>query len=347
MVAASASLAPLEVCPESMLAATLATTAPCDTPVADAVREGLSRTPKSLPPWLFYDRQGSLLFDEITELPEYYLTRIERGIFADDAAEMIALAAGDSRLRILELGAGSADKTCLLLAAANEFQGQVCYQPVDVSSSALDAARTRLARELPEVLVDPVVCDYTRGLQLEPCEDGEKRLVLYIGSSIGNFLPEQALNLLCGLRAALSPGDSLLLGVDLAPTEGGKPIDALLAAYDDAEGVTANFNMNLLTRLNRELEADFDLESFRHRVRWNEEHSRIEMHLESTRAQRVRFPALDMEVAFSEGETIHSENSYKYRLGEMERLFDVAGFHAPQRWRDPDGWFAVYLAERV
>ena len=346
MVAASASLAPLEVCPESMLAETLAATSSCVSPVAEAVRNGLTSTPKTLPPWLFYDHEGSLLFEEITRLPEYYLTRIERGIFLSDASEMIALAAGDDRLRLVELGAGSADKTRLLLAAANEFQGQVCYQPVDVSESALTAARLRLESELPEVIVEPQVCDYTHSLRLEPCSDDEKRLVLYIGSSIGNFLPEEAMELLCGLRAALSPGDSLLLGVDLAPTDGAKSVDSLIAAYDDAQGVTAKFNKNMLVRLNRELGSDFDLESFRHRIRWNSDHSRIEMHLESMRAQRVRIPSLDMEVEFAEGETIHTENSYKYRLGEVERILDTAGFRAPQRWRDEDGWFAVYLAER-
>jgi len=413
------------------------------------VREGLSRSPKSLPPWLFYDEAGSLLFEEITGLPEYYITRIERGIFARDAAEMIALAAGDAQLQLVELGAGSADKTRLLLAAATDFQGQVCYQPVDVSESALEAARQRLEREHPEVRVEPQVADYTRHLSLPACPNGEKRLVLYIGSSIGNFLPEDALELLCELRAALGPGDSLLLGVDLAPqpaekapgggtvrgydsavyennpleggtvtghdsavyeknpleggtvtgydsavyeknpleggtvtghdfsradkanqitagfspchlnsdnsapissfspaspTPGRKTEQALLAAYDDPHGVTARFNKNMLSRLNRELGADFDLEAFRHRIRWNAAHSRIEMHLESLRTQTVRIAALDLEVRFVEGETIHTENSYKYRTADIEALLATAGFVNPQRWRDENGWFAVYLA---
>jgi dimethylhistidine N-methyltransferase len=314
------------------------------------VRDGLLRAPKQLPPWLFYDEAGSLLFDQITALPEYYLTRIEREIFANDAAEMIALAAGESRLRLLELGAGSADKTRLLLAAACEFQGEVCYQPVDVSETALEMARTRLEQEHPEVTVEPHVADYTRGLHLEPCATGEKRLALFIGSSIGNFVPEDARELLAGLHAALEPGDGLLLGVDLAPAsdsaDGAKGVEALMAAYDDAEGVTAGFNKNLLARLNRELGADFDLESFRHRIRWNREHSRIEMHLESLRDQLVRIPSLGMEVKFAEGETIHTENSYKYRIGEVEKLLGTAGFVNPQRWRDENGWFAVYLATR-
>jgi L-histidine Nalpha-methyltransferase len=319
-------------------------------PIGAVVREGLSQSPKTLPPWLFYDEAGSLLFDQITGLPEYYLTRIERAIFAGDAAEMIALAAGDGRLRLVELGAGSADKTRLLLAAAAEFQGMVCYQPVDVSETALDVARMRLEKEHPEVTVEPQVADYTRELRLEPCAEGEKRLVLFIGSSIGNFLPEDAVELLTQLHAALEPGDGLLLGVDVAPSlnpaNGAKGLAELTAAYDDAQGVTASFNMNMLARLNRELGAEFDLEAFQHRIRWNQEESRIEMHLESLRAQTVRIPSLDMEIEFAEGETIHTENSYKYRLGEVEKLLSAAGFVNPQRWRDEDGWFAVYLATR-
>ena len=326
-----------------MLAATL--TDECPSTIANVVRDGLTRTPKQLPPWLFYDDAGSLLFDQITHLPEYYLTRIERGIFAADAAEMIALAAGDDRLRLIELGAGSADKTRLLLAAATEFQGAVCYQPVDVSETALEAARLRLEREHAQVKVEPQVADYTRELRLDPCSKGEKRLMLFIGSSIGNYVTEDALQLLSNLRSALEPGDTLLLGVDLAPTATGKSEEKLIAAYDDAAGVTANFNKNMLVRLNRELGADFNLDAFQHRIRWNETLSRIEMHLESICEQRVRIPALDLEIDFAEGETIHTENSYKYRLGEVERLLGAAGFAAPQRWRDEDGWFAVYLAE--
>ena len=320
--------------------------------LGEVVRAGLTRHPKSLPPWLFYDEAGSLLFDRITELPEYYLTRIERGIFQAYAPEMIEAAADGQRLRIVELGAGSADKTRLILAAAADRQPELCYCPVDVSDTALEAAQDRLARELPQVQVEPLVEDYTRSLNLGPSVDGERRLVLFIGSSIGNFLPEEALQLLSRLRAALAPGDSLLLGVDLAPNmvsgqasaPNGKSETRLIAAYDDAEGVTAGFNKNLLVRLNRELGADFDLESFEHRIRWNRRQSRIEMHLESIRAQTVRLARLGIEVAFAEGETIHTENSYKYAPGEAERLLRASGLTPAQCWNDPDAWFAVHLA---
>jgi len=312
----------------------------------ETVREGLSKNPKQLPPWLFYDETGSILFDQITQLPEYYLTRVERGIFENCAAEMIAAAAGSGRLRMMELGAGSADKTRLLLAAAIRHQQQVCYQPVDVSASALEAARERLERELPSVATDPLVADYTRGLFLEPCAAGERRLTLFIGSSIGNFDPDAALSLLRRLRHALEPGDGLLLGVDLAPVANGKTTSELIAAYDDSQGVTAQFNKNILARLNRELGCDFDLDAFRHQIRWNPKESRIEMHLESLRAQSVPIPALGQSIDFAAGETIHTENSYKYRPGQAEKLLSAAGFKPERRWSDAGGLFAVYLAIR-
>ncbi len=308
-------------------------------PVCCAVSEGLMSEPKWLPSWLFYDPAGSRLFDQITELPEYYLTRTERSILAARAEEIIGRAAESEALRLVELGAGSADKTRLLLAAAVDRQDTVFYEPVDVSASALDEAQERIEREIPGVLVTPRVLDYTRGMELDPASPGERRLVLYIGSSIGNFEPEEAAKLLKNVRAALGPGDSLLLGVDLAKDEA-----ALLSAYDDAAGVTAEFNLNVLTRLNRELGANFDLEAFVHRAVWNPERSRMEMHLQSRRAQTVRIPALEMDVAFAAGETIHTENSYKYRPGQAEDMLSGAGFAPDASWTDEQGRFLVCLA---
>jgi len=304
--------------------------------VAFAVREGLGSEPKRLPPWLFYDEAGSRLFDEITERPEYYLTRTERGIFARHAEAIIARAAEGRRLRIVELGAGSADKTRLLLNAAMAQQGRLVYEPVDVSGSALRAAKARIEGEIDGVDVLPQEIDYTRGLDL--AETDERQLVLYIGSSIGNFEPWEAEALLKNVRAALKPGDGLLLGVDLAKDE-----SILLPAYDDAAGVTAAFNLNLLERLNRELDADFDVESFEHAARWNRAASRIEMHLVSRIAQRVRLRGLDFEVRFREGETIHTENSYKYHPGAAEELLAESGFFPVGHWSDERGWFAVCL----
>ena len=311
---------------------------PVSAQTALAVRTGLAAQPKRLPPWLFYDHEGSRLFDRITELPEYYLTRTERSILAAHAGAMIAQAAQGSRLRIAELGAGSADKTRLLLAAAIARRGTLDYEPVDVSPSALDAARERIEREIPGVRVCPRVMDYTHGLELEEMHEGERRLVLYIGSSIGNFDPEEAAQLLQGVRAGLRRGDSLLLGVDLV-----KEDSTLLAAYDDRAGVTAAFNLNLLHRLNRELGADFNLEAFGHRAVWNRAESRIEMHLVSRLSQRVRLAALELDVEFAAGETIHTENSFKYLPGQPETMLTEAGFTPAASWSDPNRWFAVCL----
>ena len=305
---------------------------------AEAVRTGLKCAQKWLPPWLFYDAAGSRLFERITELPEYYLTRTERGILAAHADEMTAAAANGGRLRVTELGAGSAEKTRLLLRAAAERQGQLVYEPIDVSASALDEARERIEREIEGVCVAPRVADYTDGLELDAAEAGERRLVVYIGSSIGNFEPREAAGILRRVRAGLKRGDGLLLGVDLVKDE-----TTLLAAYDDAAGVTAAFNRNLLARLNRELDGDFDPEAFAHRAVWNPEESRMEMHLESRRAQRVRLAAADMDLEFAAGERIHTENSYKYRPGQAEAMLAEAGFEPVESWMDGRKWFGVCL----
>lgn len=306
---------------------------------AAAARDGLTAYPKHLPPWLFYDEAGSRLFDAITELDEYYLTRTERGILTRNAAEIVATAAGGMRVRIEELGAGSAEKTRLLLQAAVDLQRSVIYEPIDVSASALEGAREHIERDLPGVHVIPRVMDYTQGSALElDASHGTRRLVLYIGSSIGNFEPEQAERLLKRIRSGIGRGDCLLLGLDLVKDEA-----RLLAAYDDAAGVTAAFNRNVLARLNREFGANFDLSAFEHRAVWNGTRSRIEMHLESLRPQRVHLPGLEMVVEFAEGETIHTENSYKYKTEPVEEMLERAGFAPAALWTDAKEWFAVYL----
>ena len=247
-------------------------------PVALAAREGLLGEPKTLPPWLFYDEAGSRLFEEITQLPEYYLTRVERGILAGSADAIVRGMGGP--VTIAELGAGTATKTGLLLAAAAKVQKRVLYQPIDVSASALDEACVWIEAEIPGVTVAPQVANYiTESIRIERSK-GTKVLALYIGSSIGNFSPDEASGILVNLRARLQPGDALLLGTDLAPGVN-KSVARLVAAYDDAQGVTAAFNRNVLTRLNVELGTDFNVECFRHVARWNGAESRMEMHLES------------------------------------------------------------------
>jgi dimethylhistidine N-methyltransferase len=245
-------------------------------------------------------------------------------------------------LRLVELGAGSAEKTRLLLSAAVERQDTVFYEPVDVSASALIEAQMRIEEEIPGVLVCPRVADYTHNLELDSTLPTERRLVIYIGSSIGNFEPGESMLLLERVRAALDPGDCLLLGVDLAKDE-----NVLQAAYDDAAGVTAAFNRNVLVRLNRELDADFHPDMFTHRAVWNAAHSRMEMHLVSEKKQTVWLPGLDLRVEFEAGESIHTENSYKYGAGDAEALVAKTGFAHEATWTDERGWFAVCLARAV
>jgi len=322
------------------VAASPAVSLQIDEQVERAVRIGLGSRPKTLPPWLFYDAAGSELFEQITELPEYYLTRTERAILESHASEMVALAGGGNRLRFTELGAGSAEKTRVLMKAALARQDGLMFEAVDVSATALLAAQARIEREIPGVRVALLEMDYTNGFELDACDAGERRLVLYIGSSIANFEPEEAARILRKLRSQLGAGDGLLLGVDLVKDE-----SRLLAAYDDVAGVTAAFNKNMLVRMNRELGSDFDLAMFEHRAVWNETMSRMEMHLESCADQRVRFAALDWEVEFLAGETIHTENSYKFRSGDAEAMLAEAGFAHAGTWTDKRGWFEVCVGK--
>jgi L-histidine N-alpha-methyltransferase len=311
------------------------------TPVGAEVYRGLTALPKTLSPWLFYDEEGSRLFEAITELPEYYLTRTERAIFAEYGDEILEVAADGATLKMIELGAGTAAKTGLLLGCAVRRQGTIDYLAIDVSETALAAAQQRIEGEIPGVNVISRVGDYTDGIEEIPCAD-QRRLVLYIGSSIGNFEPTDAIQVLREVRRTLAPGDKLLLGADRV-----KERSVLVRAYDDEAGVTAAFNKNILTRINRELGANFNPRLFRHRARWNHEHSRIEMHLESLIPQHVKISALDLEVKFGRGETIHTENSYKFTASAIASIVERAGFAMTRCWSDEHQWFGVYLATAV
>lgn len=302
---------------------------------AREVLHGLTSWPKKLPPKLFYDATGSALFEQITEQPEYYLTATEQAIFERHAADMVR-AAGEAST-IIELGAGTAKKTMLVLRAALDEHRAVTFIPVDVSEFALEVAHARLRSELPQVAVHPLVLDYTQHSSALAKISGRK-LVLYIGSSIGNFEPMAACALLRRLRSSLAPGDSLLLGTDMR-----KPVDILLRAYDDPAGITAQFNLNVLARINREFDADFNLARFEHCIIWNDHESRIEMHLESQCDQQVNINALDLTVPFQAGETIHTENSYKFTPAMLDSLAHDGGFHIEQSWCDDRDWFTVTL----
>ncbi|HVV87193.1 MAG TPA: L-histidine N(alpha)-methyltransferase [Kofleriaceae bacterium] len=311
-----------------------------DGEVVAAVRAGLARPPRWLPPWLFYDARGSELFTAITRLPEYYPTRAERAIFTAAGDELMRRAAGGRPMTIFELGAGTADKTRILLGHWLPQPGGSprVYVPVDVSADALAVASERIGRELPGITVRPFVGRNRDALAALRATTG-RRVVLFIGSSIGNYEGAEAVALLRGLRDALAPGDALLLGTDLV-----KPAEVLVPAYDDAAGVTAAFNKNVLVRLNRELGADFRIDRFRHVALWNAARSRIEMHLESEVDQRVTIPAAGLAFTLAAGERIHTESSVKYDLPAIDALLGEAGFAREHTATDRDGLFAVHLA---
>lgn len=308
--------------------------------IARDVAAGLAAHPKRLPPYLFYDGLGSELFERITELPEYYLTRSERSIFVDHGPDIVRLASEGGRhpLNVVELGAGSATKTEVLLRHVAELQGTCRYWPVDVSEAALHLAASRLGGAGSSIEVFPLVMHHEQAFEeirsLRP-----RQLVLFIGSSIGNYDPADAVALLGGLRRALRRDGRLLLGTDTP-----KAPKRLVAAYDDAQGVTARFNRNVLVRINRELGGHFVVGRFRHVALWNERLSRIEMHLESTVDQLVRVDALSLEVSFRRSERIHTESSYKYDARTVSALLQKSGFELQRTFQDPAREFAVSLA---
>jgi L-histidine Nalpha-methyltransferase len=309
---------------------------PLLSPIAEDVWRGLTRSPKSLPPWLLYDKAGSALFEEITHLPEYYLTRTERQLFKRHADEMAAAAGPE--LTLIELGAGTATKTCTIISAILKRQESLTFYPVDVSPNALEAAVHHLTRKHGALTVKPLVANYTAGLP-EIARLGGRKMVLYIGSSIGNFEPMEASAVLARVRQSLHAGDVLLVGTDMA-----KDPSVLVPAYDDAQGVTARFNLNLLARINRELGGHFDINSFRHVALWNPDFSRMEMHLESLREQMIAIDDLGLEVHFEAGERIHTENSYKFSMEMICSILQNAGFSLNQTWMDERKWFGLHLA---
>ena len=321
------------------------------------VATGLRSTPKQLFPKYFYDELGSLLFDAICLLPEYYLTRAENEILSHYADEIISAATGDSSsssgggnttpLALLELGSGSATKTRRIIEALLKRQPTLVYLPVDISASALESSAHALLQSYPALRVDAYASDYDTALgRLAADRDahaGERLLALFLGSNIGNFDRDGAEAFLRGLRGVLRAGDALLLGADLKKDQA-----TLEAAYDDALGVTAAFNLNQLVRLNREFAADFKLRAFRHVAAYNEAAGRVEIYIESRFAQVVALPGLDMEITFTEGERIHTENSYKYDTAELDALAARTGFTCPRRWTDAAGRFSsnLFVARR-
>jgi L-histidine N-alpha-methyltransferase len=300
---------------------------------ADALA-GMTATPKTLPPRWFYDERGSELFDEITRLPEYYPTRTERALLAAHAGDIAAATGADT---LVELGSGTSEKTRLLLGALAGAGTLRRFVPVDVDPTVLRAAGTAITAEHPEIAVDAVVADFTTHLDELP--RGGRRLIAFLGSTIGNLEPGPRAEFLASLAGTLAPGDSFLLGTDLV-----KDADRLVRAYDDPAGVTAAFNRNVLAVLDRELDADFDLAAFEHVALWDAEHEWIEMRLRSRRAQVVHVPALDLEVTFDAGEELHTEVSAKFRRAGVEHELAAAGLRLTHWWTDEAGDFAVSLS---
>lgn len=299
---------------------------------ADVI-EGLSASPKRLSPKYFYDEAGSRLFDLICRLPEYYPTRTELGVLKAHAGDIAAIAGPGASL--VEFGSGSSVKVRLLLDA---LARPAAYVPIDISGPHMRAAVAALAKDYPAVAMMPVEGDFTRPLELPDLGRGGRRIGFFPGSTIGNFTPGEAAAFLAHARQSLGAGTALVLGFDLP-----KDRAVLEAAYDDRQGVTAAFNLNLLTRINRELGADFDLAAFHHRALFNEAESRMEMHLESRAAQTVRLDGARF--TFAPGETIHTENSYKYAVPRLVEMARASGWRTAATWTDPRGWFAVAVLE--
>jgi L-histidine Nalpha-methyltransferase len=298
------------------------------------VRAGLTTTPKTLPPKYFYDARGSELFDEITRLPEYYPTRTERAILTERVGEIAALTGART---LIELGSGTSEKTRLLLAALRDADTLERFVPFDVDPAVLKDASAAVSAEFPGVAVEPVVGDFERHLSELPRHPS--RLLAFLGSTIGNLDPAERAHFLAGVRATLGPGDAFLLGTDLV-----KPVDRLLAAYNDSAGVTAAFDKNVLTVINRDLGADFDLDAFEHVAVWDGEHERIEMRLRSGRDQTVRVAGLDLRVDFARDEEMRTEISSKFRRSRVEAELAAAGLTLQHWWTDPAGDFALSLA---
>ena len=299
------------------------------------VRDGLTRTPKSLPPKWFYDARGSQLFDEITRLPEYYPTRSEREILAREATTIASVTGADT---LVELGSGTSEKTRLLLDALRDAGTLRRFVPFDVDASVLTEAGAAVAAEYPGVEVHAVVGDFERHLPRLPREG--RRLIAFLGGTIGNLDPEQRAQLLSTLAGTMAPDDFLLLGTDLV-----KDRERLVRAYDDAAGTTAQFNRNVLHVLRRELGADVDPAAFAHVAVWDPENEWIEMRLRSLRPQTVRL--LDLEVEFTEGEELRTEISAKFRRDGLTAELAVAGLQLHQWWTDAAGDFAVSLSCRL
>lgn len=304
-------------------------------PFCSVVAEGLSAKRKWLPCRFFYDRHGSELFERICALPEYYLTRTERALLERYSDEIVG-AAGEE-VAIVEFGSGSSIKTRLLLDAALRRRPELHYSPIDISGDFLRSSAVGLLNDFPGLQVSAIAAEYHDGIAALP-HSGVPRLILFLGSSIGNFTHDEARMFLAHVRESMRPEDRLLIGIDLV-----KDRKRIAAAYNDSQGVTAAFNKNLLTRINRELGANIQVDAFTHSAPFVEAESRIEMHLVCNRSHHAYVSAVEMSFQFHQGEIIHTENSHKYSLGAFSSLCHAAGLSVRRRWTDDAEWFALLL----
>ena len=305
-----------------------------------AVVEGFKRTPKSTSALFFYDTAGSQLFEQICKLPEYYPTRTEHQILTDNAPDIVSTATGE--VELVELGSGSSAKTRILIDAILANQTHLHYIPTDISTDFLLKSSVTLKNEYERLSIAAIAAEHSDALQLLPEGGSQARLFLFLGSNIGNSEPEEAISFIGQIRRRMRSADCLLIGFDLV-----KDRQILFDAYNDKAGITAEFNKNLLIRINRELGGDFDLSRFDHHAPFVEKHSRIEMRLISRCAQEVYLESLGQRFDFKEGEYIHTENSYKYTLKGFESLCEMAGMKMQKYWLDEREWFAVGLFHKA
>jgi L-histidine N-alpha-methyltransferase len=301
------------------------------TEFAEAVLAGLKRRPRSIPSRFFYDEVGCALFEEITALPEYYLTRVETALLQKHGAEIAALTAESGVL--VEFGSGSSRKTDLLLSAHRTISA---YIPIDIAGDGLIEAAGRLKQQHPALTIVPLIADFGRRIELPDAGDSRRRLGFFSGSTIGNLTKEEATAFLVNAAQLLGPDAAFLIGVDLK-----KPLSILLPAYNDAQGITAAFNLNLLARINRELGSTFDLSRFAHEAMWNDGKGRVEMYLTSLADQVVCIGA--RRIFLRSDERIHTENSHKYTVAEFQRLARDAGWNPIEAWTDADRLFSLHL----
>lgn len=300
--------------------------------------QGLQETPKTLPCRYFYDDRGSQLFEQITDLPEYYPTRTEQSILATHALEIAQLTGS---CELVELGSGSSRKTRILLEAYNTVHQELQYCPIDVSAGILKTTALELLYSYPRLKLCGLAGTYEQALAQLPARELENRMLIFLGSTIGNLNTQECDRFLSRIQQALKPGEFFLLGVDLQ-----KDIAIVEAAYNDAQGITAEFNLNILNHLNWRFQGNFNLHQFEHRAFYNPDEHQIEMHLRSLEPQIAKLEALDFQVAFDAGETIHTEISRKFHLPTLLELLEAHALKPLQTWTDPNAWFGLILCQR-